>query len=507
MISAASKLLLLHTLLYSAYEGCALPAVKVTTGQQHSCAFLEDATVKCWGLGSFGRLGYGDVLSRGDESGEMGDDLPVVDVGTGLRAVRFESGSFHNCVIFSDATIKCWGSGLAGRLGEGNSESRGDGPNEMGDNLTFIDLGSSRKVTSVAGGFLHTCVILDSNTTKCWGFNADGQLGYEDTATRGDEPGEMGDDLNVVDVGNGRTVVQMSTGRLHTCALLDDATVKCWGANAKGQLGYGDTASRGKAVGEMGNNLLTVDLGSGRSAVQIATGGFHTCAILDNGSVKCWGEGERGQLGYGDRLNRGDGPSEMGNNLPTVDLGSGRTAVQIALGQQYSCAVLDNASLKCWGVGAFGELGYGAILQLGDEPNEMGDNLATVDVGNHTVLQVDCATTHTCALLEGGNIKCWGSGSNGQLGYGDLVTRGDGPNEMGENLPFVDLGSTSSPTFSPTEVPTTSPTAAPSRNPTSSPSLSPSTISPTLSPSGSPVLSSRKPLVLLVSLAVVFLFE
>ena len=83
--------------------------------------------------------------------------------------------------------------------------------------------------------------------------------------------------------------------------------------------------------------------------VQIATGVAHTCALLNDGTVKCWGYGQTGQLGYGDERTRGDGPGEMGNNLPIVSLGTGRTAVQIACGGYHTCALLDDASLKCWG--------------------------------------------------------------------------------------------------------------------------------------------------------------
>src|SRR3546814_20282370 len=86
----------------------------------------------------------------------------------------------------------------------------------------------------------------------------------------------------------------------------------------------------------MGDNLPTVDLGTGRTAVAIAAGFTHTCALLDDGSLKCWGAGKDGQLGLGDTTNRGYGPSEMGDNLPTVDLGTDRTAVAIAAGVSYT---------------------------------------------------------------------------------------------------------------------------------------------------------------------------
>ena len=131
---------------------------------------------------------------------------------------------------------------------------------------------------------------MDDDSVKCWGGNYNGQLGLGDTNSRGDESNEMGDNLPAVNLGTGRTAKAIATGELHTCALLDDDSVKCWGGNHRGQLGLGDTNSRGDESNEMGDNLPAVNLGTGRTAKAIATGGYHTCALLDNDSVKCWGE-------------------------------------------------------------------------------------------------------------------------------------------------------------------------------------------------------------------------
>ena len=147
-------------------------------------------------------------------------------------------------------------------------------------------------------------------------------------------------------------VVALAAGYHHTCALRANATVKCWGQNDQGQLGLGDMATRGDALSETGAGLPVVNLGAGRTATAIASAAgnaFHTCAILDNARVKCWGDNDFGQLGLGDALDRGDGPGEMGDDLPYVDLGTGRTATAISVGGAHTCALLDNGSLKCWG--------------------------------------------------------------------------------------------------------------------------------------------------------------
>ena len=120
----------------------------------------------------------------------------------------------------------------------------------------------------------------------------------------------------------------LSLGFYRTCGILDNGTVKCWGRNQFGQLGLGDVNERGDGPGEMGD-ILPVNLGIGRTARAIAAGEYHTCVLLDNGTVKCWGPGLGGRLGYGDAANRGDGAGEMGDSLPTVNLGTGATATAV----------------------------------------------------------------------------------------------------------------------------------------------------------------------------------
>jgi E3 ubiquitin-protein ligase HERC3 len=148
------------------------------------------------------------------------------------------------------------------------------------------------------------------------------ELGLGDTSDRGDEPLEMGDDLPAVDLGTDRTARALAAGAEHTCALLDDGTVKCWGSNFVGQVGLGDIDHRGDGPLEMGDNLPAVDLGTGRTAQALAAGEYHTCALLDDGTVKCWGGNDYGELGLGDTNGRGDAPGEMGDALPAINLGS-----------------------------------------------------------------------------------------------------------------------------------------------------------------------------------------
>lgn len=246
------------------------------------------------------------------------------------------------------------------------------GAPDRGPPLTALDLSL---------GYQHGCALLESGALKCWGLNESGQLGLGDLASRGNAPGEMGDNLPAVDLGAGGRATAVACGGLHTCALLDGGAVKCWGLNEHGQLGIGDTRPRGGHPADSGDGLLEVALGHDRSARAIASGYAHSCALLDDGAIKCWGENDYGQLGLGDTEHRGDDPGEMGNLLSAVDLGSARGVVQIALGWYHSCALLDDGTVKCWGDNSFGQLGRGDVQSRGDDPGEMGDALPALDLG------------------------------------------------------------------------------------------------------------------------------
>src|SRR5204863_195737 len=143
-----------------------------------------------------------------------------------------------------------------------------------------------------------------------------------------------------VDFGAGRRAKAIAAGASHTCALLGDGSVRCWGRNQAGQLGHGDTSNVGDGAGDPSVAIAPpVDLGAGRRAKAIAAGGGHTCALLDDGSVRCWGRGDSGQLGYGSMNGVGGsgGPDSVANAGP-VGLGGG-TARTIALGLAHTCAL------------------------------------------------------------------------------------------------------------------------------------------------------------------------
>jgi len=352
----------------------------------------------------------------------MGERLPAPDLGNGRSVRAVSAGQDFTCALLDDRSVKCWGGSLSGQLGLGDTQPRGDQPNEMGNQLPAIDFGSGHAVLSVATGIFSSCAVLVGGSIKCWGENIVGELGLGDFDDRGDQPNEMGDQLPAVSLGRGETARAVGVSRSFACALLVSGSVKCWGNNEHGELGLGDTRNRGAHPGEMGDALPSVPLGTGRTAQAIAVGEGHACALLDDGSVKCWGSNVGGILGLGVSGNpRGDQPGEMGDALPVVNLGTTAPVVSLATKGYFNCALFEDGSVKCWGGNYYGELGLGDSASRGTRPEDMGDRLPRVDLGTGRTAKGICTgVEHTCALLDDGHVKCWGENGSGQLGLGDL---------------------------------------------------------------------------------------
>lgn len=422
---------------------CQLQEVlSVAAGVNHTCAVLTGGRVKCWGQNARGQLGVGDLAPRGAAAGDMGKALPAVDLGLGRRAVALAAGNCHTCALLSAGGVKCWGCNDFGQLGLEDLIDRGGVPGDMGDALPNVGLGPGVNAKAISAGYEHTCALLEDGGVKCWGRNNHGQLGQGDKVDRGGAPDQMGGALLPVDVATviDPTVTALATGREHTCALLVGGQVKCWGHNNAGQLGQGDKNDRGDAVFEMGDYLFPVDLGFNQSAVAVAAGHLFSCALLASGGLECWGRNSDGQLGQGDTNDRGDAVAEMGDLLPPIDLGAGKSAVLVAGGGSYACALLTGGSIKCWGDADAGQLGLGDAVARGNGPDEMGDNLPAVSLGTGKVpVGLTASMVRTCAWFDDRSVKCWGKNGAGQLGLGDLEDRGNGPGEMGDDLPIVKL--------------------------------------------------------------------
>ena len=309
--------------------GTGRTAVSLSSGATHTCAILDNGSVSCWGGGSLGQLGNGGTS-------QINTPTLTSSLGNGRTAVALSSGEQHTCAILDNGSVSCWGYNVYGALGNGGTT---DGVSGINTPTLTSSLGTGRTAVALASGLYHTCAILDNGSVSCWGSGGDGALGNGKTSNK------LTPTLTS-SFGVGRTAVALSSGHYQTCAILDNGSVSCWGANLYGALGNGGTSQ---------NNTPTLinSLGTDRTAVALSShSGYHSCAILDNGSVSCWGKGNYGELGNGNLSNK---------LTPTLtsSLGVGRHAIAISTGNSHTCAILDNSSVSCWGSGINGQLGNG----------------------------------------------------------------------------------------------------------------------------------------------------
>ena len=409
----------------------------VSAGITHTCVLCLSGNAKCFGENISGQLGQGDRLSRGDTPESMGNNLTAIDFGTGRSALALELGSSYTCALLDSGELTCFGSSSSfGRLGTPNVNvpRHGDSIDEIGDNLPVAELGAGFVPQQVSTYSRHTCAVSTEGQMKCFGANERGQLGYGDTVTRGGS-GTSGNDLPFVSLGSGTSVVEVSAGSFHTCALLNTSRLKCFGYGDLRILGTTgpETPTIGDGPGEMGDNLSAVDFGTEKYPVQVATGGYHTCVLLNDKKVSCFGSNVFGQIGLGRTSNLA--------SATLVDLGTNYAALKVTTGQYHTCVLLDTLQIKCFGSNRYGELGLGDSRLRGLNSTDMGDMLPVVDLGtNQSAIDVSAGAYHTCVVLSSLQVKCFGRNDDGQLGLGDTLNRGTSIEDMGDALPFLRLG-------------------------------------------------------------------
>ncbi len=237
-------------------------AVAIEAGNGDSCALLSGGTVKCWGKNSSGQLGNGNTTNS---------STPVTV--TGLSNVTaIATGAFHSCAVVSGGTVKCWGYNGFGQLGNGTT-------NNSSTPVAVIGITGA---IAIAAGDNDSCAVLTNRTARCWGSNDSGQLGDGEFTTRFS--------ATSVVVHNLSTATSIANGARHVCVLLADGTPRCWGDDALGQTGWDG--------GEPVANPTPIN-GGVSGVTELTTGGVHSCARLSNATVKCWGDNFYGQLGNG----------------------------------------------------------------------------------------------------------------------------------------------------------------------------------------------------------------
>ncbi len=340
-------------------------AIALSLRDEDSYVLLENGELQRWGNGSA---------------------TPAkVDLGTTGGQENFaqavSAGYDHVCVILKNANLnhgpmRCWGVNSNGKLGVGDTSNR--------STPTAVTALGSKTAKSVASGGSHTCVIQNDDTVKCWGDSAMGVIGG--TTDKWGDPitGDIGMGTNGAPLG-ATTALRIASGDEHSCAVLTDGSVKCWGMDDDGQSDGG-----------------TPSLGTGKTATEIAVGEEHSCAILDDGSVKCWGS------------------SSLIGTSGVPSLGTGKTAHAIVIGVmgQHTCTILDDKTVKCWGgENDLGEIGGGygggSNVVAGSSGNPLSGQKATL---------IAVGIEHSCAILASDNsLKCWGSNTDKQAANGAIA--------------------------------------------------------------------------------------
>lgn len=334
-----------------------------------------------------------------------------------VKSIRL--GRSHGCALFENGDLRCWGSNADGQLGK----------NGTGNSWPVV----LSEVTSFATGMRHTCAV-KAGKLYCWGtFYVNQRMIVNDSPQQ-------------FDIGASSVKeIHASAHGLHNCALVASGSrtrIKCWG---------NDAAITTGAIGVIGNfdpdevasyPFVNVD----GDVKEVGIGSAFTCALLTNGKVQCWGTGHYGQLG------RPLDDSQCTSPYCLVpgdagDLGAGFSVAALSSGNEHSCALSTSGAVKCWGRGWVGQLGIGeAGVTRGTLAEEMGNALPAVDLGG-TATAVAAGGTFSCAVLSTGGVKCWGNAFEGRLAQpqrtgSDLSNHlGDAPGELGAQLPPIDLGS------------------------------------------------------------------
>lgn len=338
--------------------------------------------------------------------------LVVEGQGQCVKVKQVAAGA-HTCALLDVGLVRCWGSNAAGELGYGHKENLGDDPGEMP--TPNVELGQKAKYIAVGevapGGVSHTCAVLEDGAVRCWGYNAAGQLGIGSKETIGD------DELPTQDVPLEKKALQVAAGSTFSCALLEGGDVRCWGAITG--------TSGNQNIGDDPGEYPTENVPLGAPAKEVAAGGLHACAVLETGAVRCWGSGGYGALGIPDSY------SIAPEVIPTIDVDLAFPARQVAAGTDISCALVGESGpagyVSCWGRGLFGALGTGSDKNVGLVEGDMPPLGVPLGTGFNPVA-VDVTLYHGCALSGGGSLKCWGSGSSS--GYATTDRYGDDPSEL-----------------------------------------------------------------------------
>lgn len=339
--------------------------IKIDAGRSHACAATAAGKVKCWGENTHGQLGNGfrwsDPIAR-----------PVSDI---TNAVDVTAGNNHSCALLSDGTVKCWGANGAGQLGDGTYQ----------DHLTPVSVTNLTGVRSLSAGDAHTCALAIDNKVQCWGNNVYSQYG---------DGAQISNPFPTLATSLRGSINSISAGYRHTCAVFTDGGLKCWGENRFGQIGNGTRTPYLSLTSVDASGLMS-------NTAQISSSWEHSCAVTKTGGLKCWGSNDYGQLGSGTTLE---------SHVPIGVVGLDSGVQSVATGRNSSCALMNTGGVKCWGLNSNKQLGDGTTAEKHLPVDVMGLTSG--------VIAITAGSEHYCAITSSHGAECWGANQYGQLGLG-----------------------------------------------------------------------------------------
>lgn len=334
----------------------------ISAGAAHTCAITPARGLACWGEGGLGQLGNG-AATPADTPRLVSGLANVASVSTGGEP---DGVGGRSCATTRTNAVFCWGAAVPGGKGPYTSSALP---------LRVPNLAAG----AVGVGDAHACALTTSATVKCWGDNSWGQLG----------DGSTDDSMAPVQVSGLFGVRAIGVGLRHSCALTYAGVVSCWGANGNGQLGDGDVAT---------SETTPVQVRGLFGVQSIGLGVAHSCAVLFDGSARCWGSNTSGQLG--------DLGGGVGSAVP-VRVATKERIAEISGGTAHTCASTNLGRVLCWGGNDNGQLGLDGN---GDRP------VPRVVPGVTGVRALDAGSEHTCAVGATGSPQCWGGNGYGQVG-------------------------------------------------------------------------------------------
>lgn len=296
----------------------------------HTCGITNSGGVECWGRNNDGQLGVNGTVGTNSATPIA---IPLPGVASSVAV-----GGRSSCALLTDGDVWCWGWNTGGQLGNGTVTS---------PVLTPTQALFSDDVTAIALGELHLCGILVTGSVQCAGRNHYGQLGRGTTASASVAHPTF---QNVTGITG--TPVDIAAGADTTCLLFADGAVRCWGRNNSGQAGIGSTTPT-----NVTSPGTAVSLPSG--VTSLAGGALYFCALIDDGTVRCWGSNAYGQLGNN---------STTTSSSPVL-VQQLSDAIGIAASGYHACATLSDATVECWGHNRWGA--QGNHLPINSDPNPL----------------------------------------------------------------------------------------------------------------------------------------